>query len=209
MAPHALPGGSAAVATMTDRIRRAATLLSSLACLAACTTTPPSPQAQRRAHTKPQPAPPGHPAGPAVAGPPGRAVHRFPRPRLRRLAPGAATRCWSRTARRATAWTRSTASRGRWASSSLDQRRRPVAGASYEPSDGRYIVFSARQGRQRGKPDLPPRPRRRAADPVHRPGQAHETSAGCGPRSQMLYTSVPLDRTAQGGTRGPSSPRCT
>src|SRR5688572_7192778 len=47
MAPTLLPGGSAAVATMTDRIRRAATLLSAaLACLAACTTTPPSPQAR-------------------------------------------------------------------------------------------------------------------------------------------------------------------
>ncbi|MDI4634677.1 S9 family peptidase [Pelomonas sp. V22] len=77
----------------------------------------------------------------------------------------------------------------------------PVADASYEPGSGRYIVFARASGgnevaqlyRLDGK----------GKEPVllTDPDQRHAMSGWLHKSSQLLFTSVPLDRTAQGGSR--------
>ncbi len=76
-----------------------------------------------------------------------------------------------------------------------------VRSASYEPRDGRYIVFTRSSGgdeaNQLYRLDLPGR----QATLLTNPQEAHSVVGWVRGTSQLLYTSVPLDRTAQGGTR--------
>ncbi|MDM4767080.1 prolyl oligopeptidase family serine peptidase [Pelomonas sp. SE-A7] len=77
----------------------------------------------------------------------------------------------------------------------------PVGGASYEPLGGRYIVFARASGgnevaqlyRLGGK----------GKEPVllTDPDLRHGMNGWLHKSSQLLFTSVPLDRTAQGGSR--------
>ena len=84
----------------------------------------------------------------------------------------------------------------------------PVRQASYEPLTGDSHRLRAQHRRRRGRADLPPRPR----DPA---GERSSPSPTCGTASQgwlhlssrLLYLSVPLDRTAAGGTARPRSCR--
>ncbi|WP_428424792.1 alpha/beta fold hydrolase [Methylibium sp.] len=77
----------------------------------------------------------------------------------------------------------------------------PVTEASYEPRQGRYLVFSRSAGgneaEQLYRLDLDTRTVTLLTDP----DQRHDTVAWLHQGSQLLYTSVPLDRTAEGGTR--------
>lgn len=77
----------------------------------------------------------------------------------------------------------------------------PVSQASYEPRDGRYVVFERGTGgnevaqiyRLDGK----------GKDPVllTNPDERHSMMGWLHNSSQLIYTAVPLDRTAQGGSR--------
>ena len=76
-----------------------------------------------------------------------------------------------------------------------------VSEASYEPRDGRYIVFERAKGgdeaNQIYRLDLPTRATIQLTDP----NEAHNMAGWLRRSGQLLYTAVPLDRTAQGGTR--------
>ncbi len=79
----------------------------------------------------------------------------------------------------------------------------PVVRASYEPKTGRYLVFErASGGNEVGQIyrlalDKP------GAEPVllTNPDERHSINTWLWQGSQMIYSSVPVDRTAQGGTR--------
>ncbi|MFH7041871.1 prolyl oligopeptidase family serine peptidase [Paucibacter sp. JuS9] len=83
----------------------------------------------------------------------------------------------------------------------LTDSQDPVGGATYEPKHGRYIVFARATGgnevaqlyRLDGK----------GKEPVllTDPDQRHALNGWLHNSSQLLFTSVPLDRTAQGGSR--------
>jgi dipeptidyl aminopeptidase/acylaminoacyl peptidase len=77
----------------------------------------------------------------------------------------------------------------------------PVTRASWEPREGRYIVFERSRGGDEAdqiyRLDLASRQSALLTDP----SQAHGIVGWIRASSQLLYTSVPLDRTAQGGTR--------
>lgn len=77
----------------------------------------------------------------------------------------------------------------------------PVSEASYEPREGRYIVFERSAGGSEvaqlyrlaldgGTPVL-----------LTNPDERHSMVAWLNKSSQLIYSSVPLDRTAQGGSR--------
>ncbi len=76
-----------------------------------------------------------------------------------------------------------------------------VARASYEPRDGRYIVFERAKGgdeaNQIYRLDVPTR----QTTLLTNPDEAHSMAGWLRRSSQLMVTSVPLDRTAQGGTR--------
>src|SRR5947207_1616315 len=77
----------------------------------------------------------------------------------------------------------------------------PVNSASYEPREGRYIVFErsigGNEAAQIYRLDL----ETRQVALITEPGERHEMQAWLHHSSQLLFSSVPLDRTAQGGTR--------
>lgn len=81
----------------------------------------------------------------------------------------------------------------------------PVSKASYEPIEGRYAVFSRASGgneaNQLYRLDLDSK----AATLLTDPDQRHAAVAWLHQRPQLLYTSVPLDRTAEGGSRSAPS----
>jgi len=77
----------------------------------------------------------------------------------------------------------------------------PVRVGTYEPRDGKYLVYARSSGgneaAQLYRLDLDTRKTTLLSDPDQRHGLVgwlHDTS-------RLLYTAVPLDRTAQGGTR--------
>ena len=116
------------------------------------------------------------------------------------IRPGA--RCWSRIARRAPARRRSSASRAPGASPSSSPispsrcGRRATSRAS-----GDYIVFERSTGGNEAVAALPPRPRDPAGDGLLRAGHAARHGRLAEPSCRLLYSSVPLDRTASGGRR--------
>ena len=77
----------------------------------------------------------------------------------------------------------------------------PVRRASFEPRDGRYIVFQRAVGgseaAQLFRLDLDTR----QVTPLTPTDERHGMVGWLNGRSELLYTSVPLDRTAQGGRR--------
>ena len=83
----------------------------------------------------------------------------------------------------------------------LTKDAEPVASASFEPREGKYIVFARSSGgneaAQLYRLDLHTRQVTLLTDPDHR----HSASDWLNLSSQMIYTAVPLDRTAQGGRR--------
>jgi dipeptidyl aminopeptidase/acylaminoacyl peptidase len=83
----------------------------------------------------------------------------------------------------------------------LTDGNEPVTNASWEPRAGRYIVFERSQGGDEAdqiyRLDTATRQSTRLTDP----NEAHGIVGWVRSTSQLLYTSVPLDRTAQGGTR--------
>ena len=83
----------------------------------------------------------------------------------------------------------------------------PVTSASYEPRDGRYIVFRRAVGGSEAyqlfRLDLDTR-RTTLLTPD---AEAHSAGLWLRRAGQLLYTAVPLDRTAQGGTRATISTR--
>jgi dipeptidyl aminopeptidase/acylaminoacyl peptidase len=81
----------------------------------------------------------------------------------------------------------------------------PVYTASHEPLDGRYIVFERGTGGNEVNQLFRMDPATRAAVQLTDPDQRHNFEgwlhAQAGVASKLLYTSVPLDRTAAGATR--------
>jgi dipeptidyl aminopeptidase/acylaminoacyl peptidase len=77
----------------------------------------------------------------------------------------------------------------------------PVTSASYEPRDGRYIVFERSSGGNEAdqlyRLDLATRQVTLLTDP----NQRHEMQGWLHRSSRLLLSSVPLDKTAQGGSR--------
>ncbi len=77
----------------------------------------------------------------------------------------------------------------------------PVTNASWEPREGRYVVFERSQGGDEAdqlyRLDLPSR----RSTLLTNPQEAHNIAGWVRASSTLLYTAVPLDRTAQGGTR--------
>ena len=141
--------------------RLALAALATAALLTACAPMPPAAPTPSTAAAAPPPAAgsgdwveaerqaraSGHSADSDERRPGGRALRRFPRPRLRRLASEPARDAGRRIARPAPARRRSIASRRRWASSS----RSPISpsrcrSASYEPLTGDSIVFERSTG---------------------------------------------------------------
>jgi dipeptidyl aminopeptidase/acylaminoacyl peptidase len=77
----------------------------------------------------------------------------------------------------------------------------PVTSATWEPREGRYVVFERSQGGDEAdqlfRLDLPSRTSTLLTDPK----EAHNIVGWVRASSTLLYIAVPLDRTAQGGTR--------
>jgi dipeptidyl aminopeptidase/acylaminoacyl peptidase len=78
----------------------------------------------------------------------------------------------------------------------------PVSNASYEPRKGRYIVFARASGGNEVAQLY--RLDGQGKEPVllTSPDERHAMNGWLHKSSQLLFTSVPLDRTAQGGSRG-------
>jgi hypothetical protein len=83
----------------------------------------------------------------------------------------------------------------------LTAEAEPVTVATYEPRAGDYLVYARASGgneaAQLYRLDLATRQSRRFTDP----DQRHALVGWLNTSSRLIYSSVPLDRTAQGGTR--------
>ena len=83
----------------------------------------------------------------------------------------------------------------------LTEGAEPVRNASYEPREGRYLVFERSKGGDEAnrlyRLDLPSRQTSLLTDS----DEGHRMLGWMRRSGRLLYTSVPLDRTAQGGTR--------
>ena len=83
----------------------------------------------------------------------------------------------------------------------LTEGAEPVTSASYEPRDGRYLVFERSKGGDEAdqihRLDLPSR----QTTLLTQPDEAHSMVGWLRRSGRLLHTSVPLDRTAQGGSR--------
>ncbi len=81
----------------------------------------------------------------------------------------------------------------------------PVSSARWEPTLGRHIVFTRGTGGDEVFQLFKLDPETRTVTQITPSGQRHSfgdwVPAGPGQASRLLYTSVPLDRTAQGGSR--------
>ncbi|WP_295640063.1 prolyl oligopeptidase family serine peptidase [uncultured Methylibium sp.] len=77
----------------------------------------------------------------------------------------------------------------------------PVTSASYEPRDGRYIVFARSSGGNEAHQLYRLDPATRSTTLLTHPDERHEALAWLRGRSELIYSAVPLDRTAAGGTR--------
>lgn len=77
----------------------------------------------------------------------------------------------------------------------------PVTSASYEPREGRYIVFARSSAGNEAHQLYRLDPATRAATLLTNPDERHDALAWLHGRSELIYSAVPLDRTAAGGTR--------
>jgi len=77
----------------------------------------------------------------------------------------------------------------------------PVTSATWEPREGKYLVFERSKGGDEAdqlyRLDLPSR----QVTLLTQPDEAHRIAGWIRSTSTLLYTAVPLDRTAAGGTR--------
>ncbi len=78
----------------------------------------------------------------------------------------------------------------------------PVTRASWEPRAGRYIVFERSSGGDEADQIYRLDLATRQSTLLTHPDEANGIVGWVRATSQLLYTSVPLDRTAQGGSRG-------
>ena len=90
----------------------------------------------------------------------------------------------------------------------LTDAAEPISRASYEPRDGRYIVYAKASGGDEAfqlfRLDMATRQSTQITENTHRhltQGWLHRTATAAGESPRLLVMSVPLDRTAQGGTR--------
>ena len=77
----------------------------------------------------------------------------------------------------------------------------PVTEARWEPRQGRYIVFQRARGGDEAYQLYRLDPATRAVEQITPDGQRHALQDWLPARGQVLVASVPLDRTASGGTR--------
>ncbi len=77
----------------------------------------------------------------------------------------------------------------------------PITRASWEPRQGRYIVFERSKGGDEADQIYRLDLTTRQSTLLTNPDEAHNIVGWVRATSQLLYTSVPLDRTAQGGSR--------
>lgn len=77
----------------------------------------------------------------------------------------------------------------------------PVAEASWEPREGRYIVFARGRGGNEATQLYRLDPATRQATLLTDPDQRHDFVGWLHGASKMVYGAVPLDRTADGGKR--------
>ena len=78
----------------------------------------------------------------------------------------------------------------------------PVASAQWEPREGRFIVFARGTGGDEAYQLYHLDPETRATTQITPAGQRHALLGWVKSRSLALVSSLPLDRTAAGGTRG-------
>ncbi len=77
----------------------------------------------------------------------------------------------------------------------------PVSSASYEPRDGRYIIFERSSGGNEASQLFRLDPQTRATTQLTDPGERHSLEGWLNHSGQMLVTSLPLDKTAEAGRR--------
>jgi len=77
----------------------------------------------------------------------------------------------------------------------------PVTEASYEPREGRYIVFARSPGGSEADRLYRLDPATRSVAPLTETDERHETVGWLRRSGRLLYTAVPLDRTSQDGSR--------
>ena len=77
----------------------------------------------------------------------------------------------------------------------------PITTASWEPRDGRYIVFERSKGGDEADQIYRLDLATKQSTLLTNPDEGHSLSGWVRQSSQLLYTSVPLDRTAQAGRR--------
>jgi dipeptidyl aminopeptidase/acylaminoacyl peptidase len=83
----------------------------------------------------------------------------------------------------------------------LTQSEDPVSQARYEPQRGRYIVYTKSSGGNEVTQLFRLDPNTRQSTQLTSPEERHEMQAWLNGKSQVLVTSVPIDRTAKGGSR--------
>ena len=83
----------------------------------------------------------------------------------------------------------------------VTQGPEPAGGGSYEPKEGRYIVFSRATGGNEVTQIYRQGFDGSAAVMLTPPDERHALNGWRKPQGEMVYGSVPIDRTAQGGTR--------
>jgi dipeptidyl aminopeptidase/acylaminoacyl peptidase len=77
----------------------------------------------------------------------------------------------------------------------------PVTTGSYEPQEGKYVVFERSTGGNEADQLYRLDPQTRNVALLTEPSERHGMQAWLHKSSRLLYSSVPLDRTAQSGTR--------
>jgi len=85
----------------------------------------------------------------------------------------------------------------------------PVTQASYEPREGKYIVFERSSGGNEAAQVFRLDLDTRQVALITEPSEKHNIEAWLHKSGQLLISSVPLDRTAQGGTRASVTQRLT
>jgi len=85
----------------------------------------------------------------------------------------------------------------------------PVTQASYEPHEGKYIVFERSSGGNEAAQVFRLDLDTRQVALITEPSEKHNIEAWLHKSSQLLISSVPLDRTAQGGTHANVTQRLT
>ncbi len=83
----------------------------------------------------------------------------------------------------------------------VTQGPEPAGAGSYEPKEGRYIVFSRATGGNEVTQIYRQGFDASAAVLLTPPDERHAITGWRKPQGEMVYSSVPIDRTAQGGTR--------